>query len=134
MAAQKEGLYIFEGLTQKEIAYFIMMSETLQFRKGDKIITEWEVSDDRAYLIESGSVDIYRSNKLIASLHSGDIFGEMTLITDDKRSATIVANSEVEVLVLSKDEFLMLCKKSGIYEDIKRKILQRVKENFYSDK
>ena len=107
MAAQKEGLYIFVGLTQKEIAYFIMMSETLQFRKGDKIITEWEVSDDRAYLIESGSVGIYRSNKLIASLHSGDIFGEMALITDDKRSATIVANSEVEVLVLSKDEFLM---------------------------
>ncbi len=40
MSTQKEGLYIFEGLTQKEIAYFIMMSETLQFRKGDKIINE----------------------------------------------------------------------------------------------
>lgn len=34
------GLYIFEGLTQKEIAYFIMMSETLCFKKGDVIISE----------------------------------------------------------------------------------------------
>lgn len=40
MSAEKNGLYIFEGLTQKEIAYFIMMSETLHFSKGDTIISE----------------------------------------------------------------------------------------------
>ena len=70
----------------------------------------------------------------IDSLHVGDIFGEMALIADESRSATVTANTDTEVLVFNKDEFLMLCKKSGIYEDIKRKILQRVKENFYNDK
>lgn len=112
MLTKKDGLYIFEGLTQKEVAYFIMMSETLQFSKGATILSEEDISDDRAYLIESGSVDIYRHNKKVDSLHAGDIFGEMALIADEARSATIIANTDTEVLVFNKEEFLMLCKKS----------------------
>lgn len=134
MSIEKNGLYVFEGLTQKEIAYFIMMSETKQFGKGAKILSEGDESNNSAYLIESGSVDVYRHGKKIDSLQSGDIFGEMALIADEPRSATIIANDDTEVLVLSKDEFLMLCKKSEIFEDIKRKILGRVKENFYNDR
>lgn len=68
------NLYIFEGLTQKEIAYFIMMSETLQFNKGATIMSEGDVSDNRAYLIESGSVDVYRQGAKIATLQAGDVF------------------------------------------------------------
>ena len=40
MITEKKGLYIFEGLSQKEIAYFIMMSEKLNFNKGTTIIRE----------------------------------------------------------------------------------------------
>ncbi len=134
MTSDKNNLYIFEGLTQKEIAYFIMMSETLQFDAGETIMSEGDVSDDRAYLIESGSVDIYRQDAKIATMNAGDVFGEMALITNDPRSAQVIANSPTEVLALNRDEFLMLYKQSGLYEDIKKKILMRVKENFYSDK
>ncbi|MDD5197866.1 MAG: cyclic nucleotide-binding domain-containing protein [Candidatus Gracilibacteria bacterium] len=134
MSAEKKGLYIFEGLTQKQIAYFIMMSETLHFNKGATIISEGDVSDNRAYLIESGSVDIYRHDAKIDSLHAGDIFGEMALITNEPRTARVVSNTDTEVLAFNKDEFLMLYKQSGLYEDIKSKILMRVKDNFYNDK
>lgn len=134
MSVEKNGLYIFEGLTQKEVAYFIMMSETLHFTKGATIMSEGDVSDNRAYMIESGNVDVYRQGSKIATLHTGDIFGEMALITSEPRSAQVVAHSDTEVLAFNKDEFLMLYKQSGLYEDIKRKILMRMKENFYSDK
>lgn len=133
MKDAKDGFYIFEGLTSKEIAYFIMMSETLRFEPQTQIITEGDISDNRAYFIESGSVDIFRQGVQVASMHSGDVFGELALIADEPRSATVVSNSELEVLVFSKEEFLMLCKKTGIYEDIKWKILSRVKDNFYNN-
>lgn len=97
-------------------------------------MSEGDESDNRAYLIESGSVDIYRQNAKVATLHAGDIFGEMALITNDPRSAKIVASTPTEVLAFARDEFIMLCKQSGIYEDIRKKILMRMKENFYSDK
>ena len=134
MTTPNTGIYIFEGLTQKEIAYFIMMSETLNFDRGSIIMSEGDASDNRAYLIESGSVDIYRQNSKIATLHAGDVFGEMALITQEPRSARVVANSDTEVLALARDEFLMLYKQSELYEEIKKKILMRVRENFYSDK
>lgn len=134
MVTENQGLYIFEGLTQKEIAYFIMMSETLHFRKGETIMSEGDVSDNRAYMIESGSVDVYRQGSKLATLHTGDIFGEMALITNEPRSAQVVSNTDTEVLAFNKDEFLMLYKQSDLYEEIKRKILMRLKGNFYSDK
>lgn len=130
----KNGFYIFEGLTSKEMAYFIMMSETLHFRKQDVIMSEGDESDNRAYFIESGSVDVYRQGSKIASLHSGDVFGELALVADEPRSATVVSNDDLEVLVFSKDEFILLCKKTGIYDDIKWKILSRVKDNFYQSR
>ncbi|MDD2892243.1 MAG: cyclic nucleotide-binding domain-containing protein [Candidatus Gracilibacteria bacterium] len=133
MPEKRDGLYIFEGLTQKEISYFVMMSEVKKFASGTKIISEGNATDNRAYLIESGSVDVYRQKVKIDSLHTGDIFGEMALITDEPRSATVIANSPVEVLIFNKNEFLILCKKSGLYDDIKWKILRRVKENFYEN-
>lgn len=111
-----------------------MMSETMRFVSGSRIILEWAFSDNRAYLIESGGVDVFRKDAKVDSLHSGDIFGEMALIADEPRSATIIANIDTEVLVFNKDEFLMLCKKSGLYDDIKWKILGRVKDNFYGNK
>ncbi|NDK19980.1 cyclic nucleotide-binding domain-containing protein [Candidatus Gracilibacteria bacterium] len=134
MSARTDGLYIFEGLTQKEIAYFIMMSETIAFGEGDTIMLEGDKSDDRAYLIESGSVDIYRQGEKLTTLHAGDIFGEMALITNEPRSAKVVSNCPTEVLAFNREEFLMLYKQSDLYEEIKKKILLRVKENFYSDK
>lgn len=134
MAIDSSGLYIFEGLTQKEVAYFIMMSETIHFSKGDIIMSEGDASDDRAYLIESGSVDIYRQGNKIATLESGEVFGEMALITNEPRSAQVMANKETEVLAFNKDEFLMLYKQSDLYEEMKKKILARVKANFYNGK
>lgn len=74
MEANKQGLYIFEGLTQKEIAYFIMMSETAVYKPGTTVMTEGDISNDRAYLIESGTVDVFRNGKKIATLFAGDIF------------------------------------------------------------
>jgi CRP-like cAMP-binding protein len=84
-------------------------------------------------LIESGSVDVYRHGEKVSTLHSGDIFGEMALITNEPRSAKIITNAPSEILIFNKDEFIMLYKQSEFYEDIKKKILARVKENFQND-
>jgi cAMP-dependent protein kinase regulator len=89
-----------------------MMSETQHFENGKVIMTQGDESDNHAYLIEQGSLDVLRHGEKIDSLHTGDIFGEIALVVDEKRSATIIANGSTEVIVFNKDEFIMLCKKS----------------------
>jgi CRP-like cAMP-binding protein len=134
MVTEKKGLYIFEGLTEKEIAYFMMMSQKLTFPQGATILSEGEVSNNQAYLIESGTVDVLRKGFKVSTLDVGDIFGELALITNERRSAQIVAASELEVLAFDREEFLMLYKQSHLYEEMQKKILMRVKDNFYNDK
>jgi CRP-like cAMP-binding protein len=129
-----ESLYIFEGLSLQEVSYFLLMAQTKTFKKGDVIIREGDASDDKAYCLKMGKVSIERGNDVIATLDMGDIFGELALITNEPRTATVKALDDAEVLVFNKDDFLMLYRKSDRYEEIKQKILGRIKENFYASK
>ncbi|MDD2566298.1 MAG: cyclic nucleotide-binding domain-containing protein [Candidatus Gracilibacteria bacterium] len=130
----KENVYIFDGLSKEEISYFILMSETQFFKKGDAIIKEGEVSNNKAYIIEKGSVEVSKEGERIAQLEAGDIFGEIALIMNEPRTATVKALEDLEVLTLLKDDFIMLYQKSGQYQEIKDKILERIKNNFYGIK
>ena len=72
------------------------------FREGDKA--------DCAYIIKKGSVKITKRSPNgttipIALIESGGIVGEMAIVTDAPRSATVVTQEPVEVLAVSKESF-----------------------------
>lgn len=127
----KENIYIFEGLSSEEISYFILMSETKFYKKWEYIIKEWDPCNDKAYIIEKWSVSVEKNGEKIATIQAGDIVWELALITNEPRTATVIADDDVEVLELLKDDFLMLYQRSGNYQLIKDRILERIKDNFY---
>ncbi len=63
------------------------------------------------YILLSGSVDVYKSSPLdnekcvLATLRPGDIFGEMAMIRDENRNASVIANEDTTALKISKDKF-----------------------------
>ncbi len=126
-----ENIYIFDWLSKQEVAYFLLMWQNQIFKKWEIIIKEWEPSNNQAYVIKSGSVNISKTWQYITNLKSWDIFWELALIVDEPRFATVTAHEDTEVLIFIKDDFLMLCQKSAKYEEIKNKILSRIKDNFY---
>lgn len=67
--------------------------------------------------------------KMVATIGTGGFFGEIALITDDLRSATIEANEDTELQVFLKDDFLALLKKSEHGEEFKNEIRRRILEN-----
>ncbi len=128
------NLYIFEWLSKQEISYFLLMAQIKKFKRWSVIISEWERSDDMAYIIKSWSVNVFMKGKQIATINEGDIFWELALIANEPRIATVKAAEDLEVMVFIKEDFMMLYKESWKYEDIKRKILNRIKSNFYNEK
>jgi serine/threonine-protein kinase len=76
------------------------------FARGQYLMEEGENAEE-AYLITKGKVRVFKEiggNKVILStLHEGDIVGEMALITDAKRSASVQALEDTEVAVLNKE-------------------------------
>ncbi|HEY3941086.1 MAG TPA: cyclic nucleotide-binding domain-containing protein [Acidimicrobiales bacterium] len=57
------------------------------------------------FLVTSGSARCFRDGKLVARFGPGDFFGEMALLDRAPRTATIVADEPMEVLVLDSREF-----------------------------
>ena len=128
-----QNLYIFEGLSREEIVYFLMMSETIYLKPGHILITEGEESDDKAYVIRSGSVEIIRGGEVIGVLGEGALCGEIALITNEPRTATVRVKEPAELLVLNRDEFMLLIKNSDKQDEIRKEIMRRIQANFKSD-
>ncbi|KIW11551.1 hypothetical protein PV08_10852 [Exophiala spinifera] len=93
--------------------------ETVKFNAGDKIITEGEPGD-AFYLLESGEANAFKQgiDKSVKDYHRGDFFGELALLDDKPRAATVVAKTAVKVAKLGRDGFKRLL---GPVESIMRR-------------
>ena len=79
-----------------------------QYKAGEVIIRENEPGDV-AYVIERGQVEVTKKadgkNIHLAHIYPGETFGEMSMIDDKPRSATVTAVEDTEVRVVPHDEF-----------------------------
>lgn len=77
--------------------YFSEMEPDLKLEPGALIFSEGEMGDT-AYVIESGSVDIFVKGRKMSALTESQMFGEMALIDNEKRFATAKAGENGAVL------------------------------------
>lgn len=75
------------------------------FPEGGIIINEGE-DGDVAYLIQSGTIEIFKTlngkQMLLAEMEAGDIFGEMTLLFEQKRTASARAKTDCNLIVINR--------------------------------
>ena len=98
---------LFAGLAEEDLKDLPVLFRVEQFQKGERIISEGERGGS-LYVIYQGGVDILKQIvsregeclEKIATLHTGDTFGEMELIDQQPRSATVVAHANTVVLAL----------------------------------
>jgi NADH dehydrogenase len=78
------------------------------FQPGDVVFQQGDLGDS-VYVIEEGECDVLREEngqpKLLATLKAGDYFGEMAVLADQSRNATIQARSAMNVLIIPKQDF-----------------------------
>ncbi len=128
MATNIEELYIFDGFSKEEITYFLLMSQT-QYRKvGERILSLGDISNGCAYYIHSGKVRIIQWGEEVAILATGSFFGEIALITDEPRTATVEVIEDAELQVFLKDDFLTLIKQSTHGREMQEEIMRRIRE------
>ena len=98
---------LFSPLAPTMLEQIAHKLEPVSAAAGEVVVAEGETSD-RFYVIESGEVEITQEGRLLRREGVGDVFGEIGLLRDVPRTATVTAVDDVELLTLSREEFLSL--------------------------
>jgi len=98
---------LFAACDDKELTELAAIGTEVGVPSGAKVMSQGDHSRD-AYLVMSGSATCLRDGVELARFGPGDFFGEMALIGDRPRSATVVANDDLSVRAFHASEFRRL--------------------------
>lgn len=124
----------FPGIQDTEAAELIAASRTCTFKQGDVICHEGAL-EFTFYILLEGDVRVTkwvnaREERVLKLLHAGDFFGEMAIIHNAPRAATVTAMTSCSSLELHKDDFSRLLEHSkSMSLAIVREVSRRLREN-----
>jgi NADH dehydrogenase len=91
------------------------------FEPGDVVFNQGDLGDS-VYVIRSGECEVSRDSRCIATLAASEYFGEMAVMNDQSRNATIRAKTAVDVLLIPKDDFARLGENLPAFADVFREL------------
>lgn len=111
---------ILQVLPAEEVVHLVPHVKTQKYKAGEIIFRQGQTAS-KLYFIITGSVQVFRETesetKSIAELKDGDTFGEIALISDQPRTATVRALTDIEVCTIHKSEFEHLIRQSQELKD-----------------
>ncbi len=102
---------MFANIEPSKLKLLAFTSERMTFNAGDMLFRQGETGDS-AYVIIGGEADVLvdtpKGPLAVAKLKRNDIVGEIAILCDVPRTATVRAASTVETMVIAKDLFFRL--------------------------
>ena len=97
-------IVLFKSFSQLKLFKLIDLIQIEKYKKGEKIIKEG-TKGEKFYIVKSGQVEVFQKNIYLRTLNSMEYFGERALLTNEVRSATVIAKDNVELYSLDKESF-----------------------------
>jgi CRP-like cAMP-binding protein len=120
---------LFSECSKKELKEIALIADELDLPSGTVLIREGERGREFFVLVE-GSLSVSKNGRRVTALGDGTWVGEMALLSDTPRNATVTATSPVRVLVITDRAFQALVKRSPT---IALKVLASVSERLRPD-
>ena len=124
-----QAVPLFASCSRTELERIASLADELDLADGATLIREGERGREFLVIV-NGTVRVTKGGKKIRDLGSGDFIGEVALVSDVPRTATVTATSPVRLLVITDRAF------RGLIEEmpsIATKVLQSLGERLHSD-
>jgi CRP/FNR family transcriptional regulator, cyclic AMP receptor protein len=115
---------LFSGCSKKELRTIATLADEIDLRQG-KVLTRQGSPGREFFVLLEGTVEVVRDGKSITTLQGGDFFGELALISNIPRTATVTATSPIRALVVVGRDFRRLLQEDA---DIAVKVLGTMAE------
>ena len=96
--------WLFSSCSQRELARIARACDEVEVKAGKELIAQGSLGREM-FVIRDGNATVKRNGRKVASIGPGGYFGELSLLSSLPRNSTIVAESDMSLLVLGAREF-----------------------------
>jgi CRP/FNR family cyclic AMP-dependent transcriptional regulator len=119
---------LFGQLSQRQLNAVARHVDEIQLRKG-AVLAKQGAQGLEAIIVVDGRAQVVTDGKTIAEVTAGDVVGEMSVIDGKPRSATVIAETPMDLLVLHRRDFVFLLETvPGLQRKLLVTLCQRVRE------
>ncbi len=108
-ATHLETIELFAGLSRREREEVARQADEIDVDAGTKLVSEGRFGYE-FFVIEKGTAEVVRDGQQLAELGPGDFFGEMALLGDVRRNASVVAATPMTAVVMTDRAFRTLAR------------------------
>jgi CRP/FNR family cyclic AMP-dependent transcriptional regulator len=119
----------FAGLSRAELGALAKATEDLEVDEG-KVLTREGDSGREFFVIVEGEVSVTKGGAEVRRLSAGDFFGEIALVEDRPRTATVTATTPLRFFVLTRPSFRSLLDHQP---DLEHKVRSALEERLRTD-
>ena len=102
-----KSLNLFKETPENILADLAPLMKEMQYEQGTEIFKEGETGDCM-YIIQQGNIKIHKGNTTLAILKEKEVFGELSLLDADTRSASATADTECILYKIDQEPFYEL--------------------------
>lgn len=101
---------LFEGLTKKQLRKVTDLADVGRFMAGARLVKQGDIGDS-FYVVLTGQAKVLVSGRTVNRLLPGEHFGEISLLDGKPRTASVVAETEMTLVIITQKDFLGLLAK-----------------------
>jgi CRP-like cAMP-binding protein len=120
---------LFSHCSKKELGLVAQIADEIDLPEGKTLMREGDRGREFFVLVE-GNADVRKGNRKLNTMGNGDFFGEIALVSQKPRTATVTTTSPVRALVVTEQSFRSLMDR---VPDVQRKVLQALADRVAGD-
>jgi CRP-like cAMP-binding protein len=123
-----KGVDLFRDIPGEEVSHVAQIAEEIEYDSEQTIFEEGDVGDSM-FIIIDGAVRIHKGDKELAVLSKGKFVGEMALLDQEPRSASVTSTEETTLLEINGEDFYdLMASRMEIMQGIVKILTQRLRE------